>query len=67
MADPNVNTQAEILANVRNKALEEAARKCDDRTSRTNTRCDDRTLPQEYQNEAAACARAIRALKTEEK
>ena len=29
MSDPNVNTQAEIYASIRDKALEEAAKECE--------------------------------------
>ena len=60
MADPNVNTQAEILANVRNKALEEAAAICDEAS-------DLHANGEDWMRCAEFCASDIRALKTKER
>ena len=57
--DPNVNTQAEIYAQVRDKALEEAARVCEHEADGWRKQnCDP------WANAVSACAVSIRALKS---
>ena len=51
MDDPNVNVPADIYRNIRNKALEEAAKICEDSDGYTDK---------------FGCAGRIRALKVEE-
>ena len=63
--DPNVNTLAEILANVRNRALEEAAVSAERRVSKEAANIFGSTTVRD--DEALAIAEQIRALKTEPK
>lgn len=58
------SSPTEIYANVRNKALEEAARAC----VRLGKDCDGRDLVErEWKHQCEVCAESIRALKTEER
>ena len=59
MADPNVNVPAEVYANIRNKALEEAAKVCDEAS-------DLHANGEDWMRAAEFCASDIRALKVSE-